>query len=46
MSDKLGTLEAGKYADIIATDISPLKEIEALLDVDFVMKGGQVYKNK
>ncbi|MFT5235267.1 MAG: imidazolonepropionase-like amidohydrolase [Shewanella sp.] len=46
MSDKLGTLEAGKYADIIATDISPLKDIEALLDVDFVMKGGEVYKNK
>ncbi|SQH78075.1 putative Xaa-Pro dipeptidase [Shewanella benthica] len=39
MSDKLGTLEVGKYADIIATDTSPLKEIEALLDVDFVMKG-------
>ncbi|MBE7213575.1 amidohydrolase family protein [Shewanella benthica] len=46
MSDKLGTLEVGKYADIIATETSPLKEIEALLDVDFVMKGGKVYKNK
>ena len=46
MSDKLGTLEAGKYADIIATDISPLTEIEALLDVGFVMKGGEVYKDK
>ncbi|EDQ02752.1 putative Xaa-Pro dipeptidase [Shewanella benthica KT99] len=46
MSDKLGTLEVGKYADIIATDTRPLKEIEALLDVDFVMKGGKVYKNK
>ncbi|AQS39572.1 hypothetical protein Sps_04487 [Shewanella psychrophila] len=46
MSDKLGTLEVGKYADIIATDTSLLKQIEALLDVDFVMKGGKVYKNK
>lgn len=46
MSDRLGTLEVGKYADIIATDISPLQEIEALLDVDFVMKGGKVYKHK
>ncbi|WP_442802050.1 MULTISPECIES: amidohydrolase family protein [unclassified Shewanella] len=46
MSDRLGTLEVGKYADIIATDISPLQEIEALLDVGFVMKGGKVYKHK
>lgn len=46
MSDELGTLEVGKFADIIATDTSPLEDIEALLDVDFVMKGGKVYKNK
>ncbi len=44
MSDKLGTIEVGKYADIIATDGSPLTNIEELLDVDFVMKGGKVYK--
>ncbi|WP_079891925.1 metal-dependent hydrolase family protein [Shewanella piezotolerans] len=44
MSDKLGTIEVGKYADIIATNASPLKDIEQLLDVDFVMKGGKVYK--
>ncbi|MCL1094843.1 metal-dependent hydrolase family protein [Shewanella kaireitica] len=44
MSDKLGTIEVGKYADIIATDASPLNDIEQLLDVDFVMKGGKVYK--
>jgi imidazolonepropionase-like amidohydrolase len=43
MSDSLGTLEEGKYADIIAVDESPLGNIEALLDVDFVMKGGKVY---
>lgn len=46
MSEDLGTIEAGKIADIIALDTSPLKHIEALLDVDFVMKSGQVYKNK
>ena len=46
MSDKLGTIEPGKFADIIATDASPLKNIEELLDVDFVMKGGKVYKQK
>ena len=44
MSDKLGTIEVGKYADIIATDSSPLNDIKQLLDVDFVMKGGKVYK--
>ncbi|WP_448213952.1 amidohydrolase family protein [Colwellia sp. MEBiC06753] len=44
MSDSLGTLEVGKYADIIATDASPLTNIEELLDVDFVMKGGKVFK--
>jgi imidazolonepropionase-like amidohydrolase len=44
MSDSLGTIEAGKYADIIAVDASPLDDIEELLDVDFVMKGGQIYK--
>lgn len=45
-SDDIGTIEAGKLADIIALDESPLENIEALLDVDFVMKGGLVYKNQ
>jgi imidazolonepropionase-like amidohydrolase len=45
MSDSLGTIEAGKFADIIAVDRSPLEDIEALLDIDFVMKGGKVYKD-
>lgn len=44
MSDDLGTLEAGKYADVIAVDGSPLDDIAELLDVDFVMKGGKVFK--
>jgi imidazolonepropionase-like amidohydrolase len=44
MSDSLGTIEDGKYADIIAVDRSPLANIEELLDVDFVMKGGKVHK--
>jgi imidazolonepropionase-like amidohydrolase len=43
-SDSLGTIEAGKHADIIATAISPLKDITALLNVDFVMKGGVIVK--
>ena len=45
MSDSVGTIEAGMYADIIAVDGSPLEDISELLDVDFVMKGGKVYKD-
>jgi len=45
-SDSLGTLEVGKIADIIAVNNSPLKNIEALLDVDFVMKSGVIFKNQ
>ena len=46
MSDSLGTLEVGKHADIIATYGSPLNSIHELLDVDFVMKGGKVFKHQ
>ncbi len=46
MSDSLGTIEAGKIADIIATDGSPLDDIEELLDVDFVMKDGRTVKQQ
>jgi imidazolonepropionase-like amidohydrolase len=45
MDDKIGTLEAGKQADLIAVDGNPLNDIKELLDVDFVMKGGVVYKS-
>lgn len=45
MSDSIGTIETGKHADIIAVDSSPLDDIAELLDVDFVMKGGKVFKN-
>jgi len=44
MSASIGTIETGKYADIIAVDGSPLDDIEELLDVGFVMKGGKVFK--
>ena len=44
MSDSIGTIETGKFADLIAVDSSPLENIEELLDVDFVMRGGKVYK--
>jgi len=45
MSDSIGTIEAGKFADIIAVGASPLGNIDELLDVDFVMKSGKVYKD-
>jgi imidazolonepropionase-like amidohydrolase len=45
-SDVLGSIEANKYADIIATNGSPLRDIKELLDVDFVMKAGKVIKHK
>jgi imidazolonepropionase-like amidohydrolase len=43
-SSKTGTLEAGKWADIIAVEKSPLDDIRVLEDVKFVMKAGVVYK--
>src|SRR5262245_31834429 len=41
----LGSLEAGKYADVIACRANPLDDIEELTRIALVMKGGQVYKN-
>ena len=45
MSEELGTIEPGKHADLIAVNGSPLENIDELLDVDFVMKGGKVFKD-
>jgi imidazolonepropionase-like amidohydrolase len=45
MSDKIGTLETGKFADIIATDENPVENVRTLENVTFVMKDGIVYKN-
>lgn len=43
--EKVGSIEKGKYADIIAVDGNPLDNISILEHVSFVMKGGVVYKN-
>ena len=44
IEDKLGTLEAGKFADIVAVKGNPLEDITTLENVQFVMKGGKIYK--
>src|SRR5437867_2184019 len=45
-SDKVGTIEAGKWADIIAVDGDPLKDVTTLEHVKLVMKGGDIVKNE
>jgi imidazolonepropionase-like amidohydrolase len=45
-SNKVGTIETGKWADIIAVDGDPLKDVTTLEHVKFVMKGGEVVKNE
>ena len=43
---KTGTIEPGKWADIIAVDSNPLDDVRVLQNVKFVMKAGVVYKNE
>src|SRR5580704_10595879 len=44
--DRIGSLEKGKFADIIAVSGDPLQDIAELQKVKFVMKGGQVVRNE
>jgi imidazolonepropionase-like amidohydrolase len=44
-SQDVGTIEPGKFADIIAVQSDPLADVRALEHVDFVMKGGTIYKD-
>jgi len=44
MKDSLGTVEAGKFADIVAVPGDPLSDVSLMEKVDFVMKAGTVYK--
>jgi imidazolonepropionase-like amidohydrolase len=43
--DKVGSVKAGKFADIIAVSDDPMADVSALTKVKFVMKGGVVYKS-
>jgi imidazolonepropionase-like amidohydrolase len=45
-SGKVGSLEPGAWADIIAVDGDPVKDVTTLERVKFVMKGGEVVKNE
>ena len=45
-ADKMGAVEPGKWADIIAVDGDPLQDVTTLERVKFVMKGGEVVKNE
>jgi imidazolonepropionase-like amidohydrolase len=45
MEDRLGTIEKGRFADIIAVSGDPLQDISEMQRVRFVMKGGVVVRN-
>ncbi|GAC16261.1 metal-dependent hydrolase family protein [Aliiglaciecola lipolytica] len=44
--DRLGTIEAGKLADMVAVKGNPLDDITEMQDIDFVMKDGKVFIHK
>ncbi len=46
LEDELGSIEAGKRADIIAVEGNPLEDIAAMKNVRFVMKDGVIYKSE
>ena len=41
----VGSLETGKFADVVAVPGNPLEDITALERVIFVMKGGEIFRN-
>jgi imidazolonepropionase-like amidohydrolase len=42
--DRIGSLRAGRFADLVAVAGDPLKDITEMRRITFVMKGGVVYK--
>jgi imidazolonepropionase-like amidohydrolase len=45
LSEQIGTIEAGKFADVIAVSGDPLTDITNMKSVVFVMKGGEIIKD-
>jgi imidazolonepropionase-like amidohydrolase len=43
--DRIGSIEKGKFADLVAVSGDPIKDITEMERVKFVMKGGKVYRN-
>lgn len=43
--DRIGSIEHGKYADVVAVCGDPLKDITELERIKFVMKGGKIVRN-
>ena len=43
-ADKVGSLEVGKAADLVAMPESPLDDINAVLSLNFIMRDGVVFK--
>ena len=46
ISEILGTVEAGKLADMVAVPGNPLEDISLMESISFVMKDGVVYKQQ
>ena len=44
-SNEFGSIKPGKYADVVAVNGDPLKDVSLLENVQFVMKDGKVYKH-
>jgi len=45
-SDRVGSVQPGRFADLVAVSANPLEDITTLQHVAFVMKGGVVYKRE
>lgn len=45
IADRAGSLQAGKAADLVAMPRSPLDDISAVLELDFIMRDGVIFKN-
>jgi imidazolonepropionase-like amidohydrolase len=46
LAKQVGSVEAGKYADLVAVSGDPLADITEMQRVKFVMKGGVVFRNE